>query len=44
MDAGPRNGCSTVSVKLRDEEIRLLDAVDAIAAITHKDALWFQRH
>ena len=44
MDAGPKKWLLNLfQSKLRDEEIRLLDAVDAIAAITDKDALWFQR-
>lgn len=44
MDAGPKKWLLNLfQSKLRDEEIRLLDAVDAIAAITDKDAFWFQQ-
>lgn len=43
MGTGPKKWLlSLFQAKLRDEEIRLLGAVDAVAAITEKDATWFR--
>ena len=43
MGTGPKKWLlSLFQAKLRDEEIRLLGAVDAVAAITEKDAAWFR--
>lgn len=43
MATGPKKWLlSLFQAKLRDEELRLLGAVDAVAAITEKDAAWFR--
>jgi|GEM_PF-119698 len=43
MTTGPKKWLlSLFQAKLRDEELRLLGAVDAVAAITEKDAAWFR--
>lgn len=43
MSGGPKKWLlGLFQSKLRDEELRLLGAVDAIAAITEKDAEWFR--
>ena len=43
MGTGPKKWLlSLFQAKLRDEEIRLLGSVDAVAAITEKDATWFR--
>ena len=44
MPAGPKKWLLNLfQSKLREEEIRLLGVVDAIAAITDNDALWFEQ-
>ncbi len=43
MPKGPKKWLlSLFQAKLRDEEIRLLGVVDAVAAITARDATWFR--